>query len=209
MTTTPRPALPVMLVESKPGVGEAHRRALQAAGHRVYRCNEPGSRSFPCNGMLPDGECPLDVGAKVALLVRDHVDPRSSPYEVGVRCAARAGLPVIEAGPELLDPFESTVTTRVPVTDIAAAVDAVERAEDPLIADIRARLHGILRAVGIDPGAFECRLVYHFPRMHVVLEGPPVGCATAQAMSVRVLDAVRASARTYGTVDVSVVAKQE
>jgi hypothetical protein len=194
-----------MLVESKPGVGEAHRRALQAAGHRVHRCNEPRSRSFPCNGLLPDGECPLDVGAKVALLVRDHVDPRSSPYEVGVRCAVRAGLPVVEAGPELLDPFDAVMTTRVPPGDVAAAVDAVENAEEPLVADIRARVHGVLRSVGIDPGAFDCRLVYDFPRMHVVLEGPPVGCATAHAMSVRVLDAVRASARTYGAVDVSVL----
>jgi hypothetical protein len=73
-----------------------------------------------------------------------------------------------------------------------------------LAADVSARISGILRPLGIDPGAFVCRVEHDFPRLHVVLEGPSVDERTAQALGVRVLDAVRCAGRTYGQVDVSV-----
>ncbi|MGZ4690569.1 MAG: hypothetical protein ACXWAY_13165, partial [Acidimicrobiia bacterium] len=60
----------VLVVESEPGAAAIAIAQLEAAGHRVARCHEPGSRAFPCAGLDP-GRCPLEEDAiDVVLTVR-------------------------------------------------------------------------------------------------------------------------------------------
>ena len=108
-------SLDVLLVESHPGNGARVAGALERAGHHVHRCHEPGATGFPCTEITSPGSCPLDAGVDVALLVR-RVAPHPTDLEQGVSCALRAGLPIIEDGPTILDPFEPYLTGRVAVS---------------------------------------------------------------------------------------------
>lgn len=96
----------VLVLESDPGAAAAAVEQLEAAGHRVVRCHEPGSTAFPCAGLEADG-CPLDgEPVDVALTVRAHPHSRPTPLEDGVTCALRHKVPVVVSGRTLLDPFE-------------------------------------------------------------------------------------------------------
>jgi hypothetical protein len=104
--------LDVLVMESHPHAADEAEAALVAAGHRVHRCHEPGGHGFPCVGVIDPAACPLDRGVDVALLVRRRVAPRPTPWEGGVSCVIRAGVPLVEAGPDVLDPFERWVVAR-------------------------------------------------------------------------------------------------
>lgn len=73
---------------------------------------------------------------------------------------------------------------------------------DALAVAIGARVGPLLRAAGIDPAAVTCTVESSWPRVHVVLSGPPVPETVEQVLGVRVLDAVRTAGRTVGEVDV-------
>lgn len=196
--------LDVMVLESTPHAADAAVDQLEAAGHRAHRCHPPGARPFPCVGITDPAACPVVAGADVALLVRPRVTPRPTPSESGVRCAIRAGLPIVEDGPEILDPYERWVTARAGGNDVARAlVVTSRRAQRPLEEAIGDRIAGVLRAVAIDEATVACRVERDGPRLHVRLTGPAVGGRVKHALAVRVLDAIRASGRTYGAVDVS------
>ena len=96
----------VLVLESDPGAAATAVEQLEAAGHRVVRCHEPGTAAFPCAG-LDVGGCPLDgEPVDVALTVRAHPHSRPTPLEDGVTCALRHKVPVVVSGRTLLDPFE-------------------------------------------------------------------------------------------------------
>jgi hypothetical protein len=200
-------SLDVLIMESQRGAARAAEEALLAAGHTVHRCHEADDRGFPCVGVTRPEDCPMDQRVDVALLVRPHVDPRPTPLEEGVSCAIRAGVPLVEDGSDLLDPFDPWVAERIAteMDVVAACTLAAERALDPLRADILERLSILLTGRGVRPDQVECRLIRHGQSLAVELEVPGVvDQRLQQAMAVRVLDAVRASHRTYGEVDVHV-----
>ena len=97
----------VLVMESDPGAAQSAVEDLEAAGHRVHRCHEPGGPAFPCAGLVADA-CPLEHEAiDVVLTVRRHVLPRPSTTEDGVACALRRRIPVVVTGRTLLNPFEN------------------------------------------------------------------------------------------------------
>lgn len=195
--------LDVLLIEGQTHGADVAAAELGAAGHRVHRCFQPGDRGFPCAGITDPAGCPIDRAVDVALLVRSHVAPRPTALERGVSCAIRAGVPIVEDGPPILDPFEPWLAARTDGNVSEACVAAAGSSFDPLRHDIAARTALLLDAAGIDPASLACAIEQHFPRLLVVLSGPTVSKRLKQALAVRVLDAVRASGRTYGAVDVS------
>jgi hypothetical protein len=199
--------LDVLVMESQRGAADAAVDALVTAGHAVHRCHQADDRGFPCVGVIRPDDCPIDRRVDVALLVRPHVEPRPSPLEDGVSCAIRAGVPLVENGSDLLDPFDPWVAERVAteLDVVAACTRAAERSLDPLRADVLDRLTVLLEGKGIRPDEITCRFVRDGGSLTVELDVPaPVERRLEQAMAVRVLDAVRSSKRTYGEVDVRV-----
>jgi len=115
----------VLVVESDPGAALIAIEQLEAAGHRVRRCHEPGAPAFPCTG-LDSGHCPLEEDSiDVVLTVRGPGHARPSPLEDGATCALRRHAPVVVAGSTTLNPFEEFPITIVGVDGI---VEACERA---------------------------------------------------------------------------------
>ena len=203
--------LDVLVVGSSPRAGAAAVEALQAAGHRVHQCHDDDHRGVVCRGMTVGSTCPIDDGIDVAMLVRSRVHPRPTPFEDGIRCAIRAGLPVVEDGPEVLDPYASWVTLRMtPGADAATAcAEAAEAAHEPLRQRIEARIGPLSSSLGIDPAAVRSRVERTGTSLAVHLD-LPVGVprSATQALAVRVLDAVGSMGKTMGNVDVYVHAPE-
>lgn len=115
----------VLVVESEPGAAAIAIADLEAAGHRVKRCHEPGARAFPCAGLTP-GRCPLEHDAiDVVLTVRAHASRRPSPLEDGVTCALRRRVPVVVAGRTTIDPFAEFAVTVTGVDDVVETCERV------------------------------------------------------------------------------------
>jgi hypothetical protein len=193
--------LDVLLIESHPGDGEAAADRLTSAGHRVHRCYGDGDHTM-CVAVTDDA-CPMDTGIDVALLARGRVTPRPTASEAAVTCALRVGVPVVENGPEALDPFEPYVAVRVEDDVVAACEKGAERGFDSLRAGIRARTERSLLGAGVDPAAVDVSFVMDASHLTVELHGPEVSTAVQQALGVRVLDALRSEPRTFGQVNVT------
>lgn len=205
-------ALDVLVLENRPGAARRAEEELTAAGHRVHRCYRRGDRGFPCAAVLDPGGCPLDQHVDVALLVRDRVTPRPQPLESGVSCAIRAGIPLVEEGPDVLDPYDPWVLDRVPPGNgiVGVCERAADRSFDGLRAQVRRRIAALLHAAGILPDEVECRFELQGAALRVeLLVDAPVCRELHQALAVRVLDAVRTDRRTYGQVDVQVRGREE
>ena len=203
MTTT----LDVLLLESQSRAGDAASAVLEAAGHRVQRCFDEPSFGFPCRGMLDPRECPVERPVDVALLVRRRVAPRPTPYEGGVRCAIRAGVPIVEYGTELFDPYAPWVGTRIEsIADVVpACVAAAQQTLAPLRRAITDQIRALLDAAEVDREAVRQIIDTNGPSMVVHLHLPaPVSRSLEQALAVRVLDAVRSHGRTLGSIDVAI-----
>lgn len=191
------PPLNVLVIESRPGAAAEPIRELEAAGHHTLTCHD-GRTAVTCRGLQDQDACPLARDPDVALLVRPRVDPYTSAREAtAVVCAVRAGIPLVEAGPAHLDPYDAVVTARAVDGDVVAACEAgVDEALDTLG-------RTILHHVTSMPAT--CHVERVGRRLHVRLDlAQPVDPAEAQALAVRALDAVRACGRSYGQVDVSV-----
>ena len=202
--------LDVLLIERRPGLGTAAAARLESAGHRVHRCfSAPADRRDPTQQLVCDavteGSCPLDHGVDVAFVARSGIAVRPTVTEHGVSCSIRAGVPVVEDGSDLFDPYGPWITSRVgPDDDIASACEeAAQTGFGPLREEIRRRTHLSLLAAGIDPDEVGCRFEPDGIRLTVVLTGPPTTKAVQQALGVRVLDAIRAFKRNFGQVDVT------
>jgi len=200
--------LDVMLIESRPGVAGRTAQALEEAGCRVHRCHEPGEPSFPCAALVDPGSCPIDGHVDVALLVRPRIAPRPSAIEDGAICAIRAGIPVVEQGTDVLDPFAPWLTLRTHRDGdaLAACVKAVEFADAPLRREILQRTARLFEAAGISPVDVTVRTVRVGTGLEIHLDLPaPATRGLQHALAVRALDAVRAMRdRTVGRTDVHV-----
>jgi hypothetical protein len=199
--------LDVLIIESYRGAAAAAAHALEAAGHTTSRCHDDDSRGFPCRGVLDPADCPLDSHPDVALLVRRRIDPRPTPLEQGVSCAIRAGVPLVEVGRDVLDPYEPWLAGRVEDgADVVRACEAVGGAAlDDLQRAVMRVASPLLTGLGLSPHEVACRVEPDAARLHVHFDLPlAVGPGVEQALAVRVLDAVRAGGRTYGAVGVSV-----
>jgi len=199
--------LDVLVIGGDQIAAEVARERLEQRGHLVHRCHPVDHPGFPCVGMADSSACPLVQGVDVALLVRRGVSPRMHVDEDGARCAVRAGVPLVEDGTEVLDPFEPWVVERVGPHDDLGVV--CERAADQRFAllrmMIRERIAKLAVAAGttaidtaclIRAGGSDVAIDLHLP---VALDR-----TQQQALAVRVLDAVHASGRTYTQVDVNV-----
>lgn len=198
--------LDVLVMESHTGTADLATAALEAAGHRVHRCHEPGDREFACTELVRPGSCPLNAPIDVALLVRRGVTPTPTVLEDGMRCAIRARVPVVEDGTESLDPFEPWLGRRVVGGDVVGAVEAAaERAFEPLEREVLQRIEGLLSVAGIASERVTCRVMADWPRLLIHLDvAAAIETSVEQALAVRALDAVRSRPSTVGSVDVKV-----
>jgi hypothetical protein len=96
--------LHVLVVENEPGVADAAVAELVTAGHHVHRCHQPGAPAFPCAAVTDPRRCPLYRSIDVVLSVRDSRRV-VTPYELGVSCCVRAGVPVVTQAPFGADRF--------------------------------------------------------------------------------------------------------
>jgi hypothetical protein len=204
-------SLDVLVIESHRGAAASAVRALEAAGHRIQRCHDQDSSGFPCRGVIDPADCPLAGHADVALLVRSRVTPRPTALEQGATCAIRAGVPLVEAGPAALDPYEPWLAARV--DSAAELVATCEAACDASLAELHREVlrlcAPILFAAGILTRQAVCRIQREATGLLVQFTLPlPVSGAVKRALSVRVLDAVRSAGHTYGPTRVSVQAPE-
>ncbi len=195
-------SLDVLVVESHPGASQHQAEQLEAAGHRVHRCNEPGSDAFPCREITEPGSCPVDAGVDVALLVRRHVAPRPTDREQGISCVIRAQVPVVEDGPAVLDPYANYVATRITGDVVASCEAAAASGYDPMRSAVLERMAPLLRSAGHEVDDVECSFVRVGTDLRVHLRGPAMSADQEQALAVRAMDAINTMGRSYGRIDV-------
>jgi hypothetical protein len=185
----------VMLIESRPGVGEGVATALTEAGDRVHRCQTAEHRdaAFPCRGIEHPEECPLSRGAQVAVLVRHRISHPPTPNEHGVYCALRAGLPVVEEGPEVIDPFEPWLTSRSDGDIVGSCRAALEIAVAPWRDSVVETTSPIVAEAGIDPTLVDWSIEVGADRLHLVARGPALDRSARSRVAVRALGVVRGS----------------
>jgi hypothetical protein len=193
--------LDVLVVESHRGAAAEATTALEAAGHHVHHCFDADDEGLTCRAVRDRGSCPLDDGMDVALLVRDpHADDRPTAREIGISCAVRAHVPVAAQG-RALAAFTPFLTRRVDGDLPVDVVDTAEQGYELLRRAILQRIRTVLPCTST--AIVDCELERAGHRLIVHLRGPAVGNRAEKAAAVRVLDAVWASGRTYGQVDVS------
>jgi len=119
-------ALNVMLVESEAGVSDEAARELREAGHTTLRCHQAGDAAFPCVGISDPAACPLrSHDVDVALLVRAGTLAQPTVREDGARCALVQRVPLVVAGPMVLDPYDAYATRTVDAAgDVVGACEA-------------------------------------------------------------------------------------
>ncbi|HEY3485015.1 MAG TPA: hypothetical protein VGK49_06500 [Ilumatobacteraceae bacterium] len=114
----------VLMLESHPGVASGAVARLTEAGHTIVRC-DTADREYPCRGLAPGGQCPLDEPVDVAVLVQEA---GTAQVEPGAVCAARARIPVLEvtgAEAAVRSPLAAWVAPSGP--DLLAACERVAR----------------------------------------------------------------------------------
>jgi hypothetical protein len=198
-------ALNVLVLESERNAADAARAELAAAGHHTLRCHEPGAPAFPCNGVACDRTCPFDSEiVDVVLDVRPRPRSQPSPIEDGVSCALRRHVPVVVAGPEVLNPYADVATELIGShEDVVGA--CVRAAGAPLRAHTRAAaiaLREVLdrRDLSISPVV---RVVRRKGGLVIDVSGAgDVGDAVQSMAAVRMTGAVRAIDHDARSVDV-------
>jgi len=197
--------LDILLMESHRGLSATAEAALTSRGHRVHRCFAPHDEGFPCVAMRDPSECPVDGGLDAAMVVRRGVLARPTPLEQGVGCAIRSRVPLVEDGPDTLDPYAPWVSVRVSHGDAVAACEkgAVTESASRTIEEA---LFPLLDDAGIDRTHLRCRLARDRDRLVVhLMAGSPLDRRLTQGLAVRALDAVRSAGRgSHRTVDVQV-----
>lgn len=202
--------LNVMLLENRPGAGDDVATALADGGHAVHRCHPQGGAAFPCSALTGE-ECPLDRPLDAAVVVRQGVAPSRSVGEDGVACALRAGLPVVEVGTDVLDPYAEVISARVrsdePVEQ--ACRRAVDASLVPTREAVAAALVPFLRSRGVNPSLVDVELHAVGDDLHIglVLDGSITdGSADGTLpglLGVRALDTVRGLRRRWSSVEVA------
>jgi hypothetical protein len=204
--------LDVLLLEDRIGAGEVERTVLEAAGHRVHRCHDRNDDDgFACRGITGEGRCPLDGPIDVALLIRRR-DTRGRPALAdATRCVLRHDVPIVDEGAEADDPRTPWINQQVEPGEslVSACLHAADRAQEPLRRSIIERIRPALDAANISPDTVTTDIYREGDALIVRLGAPTDNDPRlVQALSVRVLDAVRATRTTHGRVDVHVQAEQ-
>jgi len=121
--------LNVLVLESDTGAADVAQTSLVEAGHSVVRCHESNHAAFPCNGLSDGGGCPLEgTPVDVALDVRLHARTHPTATEDGAVCALRQHVPLVVAGPDVLNPFDGFATENIDRDDdIVATVERAAR----------------------------------------------------------------------------------
>lgn len=183
----------ILVLESDAGVAASEIRRLEAAGHEVARCHEPGDPAFPCAALSDPHACPAEHGADVTLLVRAPDATEPTTLEDGVSCSIRRRIPVVVAGTGAVNPYASFAVT-AGASDVVERVEAVARGNQPGHADAaRAALTEVLDRAGVDPSTVDVR-VYRRGNDLLVSLGLPQDLESfhRQAAAVRAVGAVRA-----------------
>jgi hypothetical protein len=200
------PTLHLMVLESHPGAATHAVRRLEQAGHVIHRCHGADGPAFPCNGVADGADCPADRPIDVALVVRKGITPRPTPTEDGVSCALRAGIPLVEDGADLLDPYAPFITARVWADDNVVEVceRAVAEALRPLEDQVRASLQPFLEAAGRESDAVEVHLDAAGDVLRVHLVGDDLSSQLSGLLGVKAVDRLRELQRRWAHVEVSV-----
>ena len=198
-------SLNLLIMESHAGVADEAAQLLEAEGHSVHRCHDDTGRPFPCVGVTDTHRCPIDGPLDAAVLVRRGVAPAPTPLEDGVPCALRAGVPVIEDGTDILDPYADFVTTRVGAGEtVAQACErAIHEAVAPLERDVEAALVPFLESNGHQPGDCTVRLEPRGDLLRIHLLTDDLPSMLVSQLSVKAVDTVRAMQRAWPSIEVS------
>jgi hypothetical protein len=191
----------VLVTESDPGAADHAIARLEAAGHRVQRCHEQGSRAFPCAGL--SGTCPLEGGIDVVLDVRARTRSWPTPLEDGVSCALRQRVPVVVAGRSNLNPF-AEFGALADDGDVVAACEAAAHAALPVHGELATKaLHETLARAGLPTAGAVATVVRRDGRLRAELDVPAgAGETVRRTAEVRVLGALRAYDTYASGVDV-------
>jgi len=142
----------------------------------------------------------------VALVVRRGVSPRPTNDEDGVTCALRAGLPLVEDGSDLLDPYAPLLSARVWAGDDVS--DVVERAAQeslsPLEQELEDALGPFLRSAEREPGSVRVRAEANGRHLVLHLSGPELEGTLAGLLGVRAADRARQGTRRWDAVEVTI-----
>jgi hypothetical protein len=198
-------SLNLLIIESHPGAADRAAIELEAEGHTVHRCHDDAQHAFPCAGVKGEHGCPIDQPIDAALLVRRGVGPSPTPLEDGVPCALRAGIPVVEDGTDLLDPYDEFLTTRVRNDESVADAcrRAVVEAMEPLEAEVEAALVPFLEANGLRSEDCSVRLEPRGDLLRIHLHAAGLTPMLTGQLSVKAVDTVRAMRRTWPAIEVT------
>jgi hypothetical protein len=199
--------LNVLVLESDAGAADVAETSLVDAGHSIVRRHQPNHTAFPCNG-LAEGGCPLEgTPVDVALDVRLHARTHPTPTEDGTVCALRQHVPLVVAGPDVLNPFDGFASEMVGRDeDVVATVERAARSPLPKHSDAAARsLRAVLDARGLSVAP---RVAVYRRRGSLLVEvtgGESLDRGTKDMAAVRMLAAVRALDAHAKGVDVAFV----
>jgi hypothetical protein len=195
----------LLLIESHTGVGGPTADRLVAEGHSVHRCHD-GSATFPCVGVSDPGRCPISGPVDAVVVVRRGVCPSPTSLEDGVPCALRAGIPVVEHGTDVLDPYDDLLDARVGRTESVAdaCARAIEGALEPVHDRILAAFAPLLEANGWPADAVSVQLSARGTSLRVDLSGPATSGALGGRLAVMASDAVRDLHRRWSPVSISI-----
>lgn len=199
--------LNVLVLESERGAADVAIGELEAAGHTVLRCHEPGAPAFPCNALQGEqSQCPLRTSVvDVALTVRKRPRSQPAPQEDGVACALEAHIPLVVAGSALMNPYAPFATEVIERTyDV---VDACRRAAEAPLRRHGDRATAALVAVlgvhgitGFDP---KVEVYRRGGRLHVEVHGAEQLDQRVKSVgSVRIIGALRELDRDADGIDV-------
>lgn len=197
----------VLVLEAEAGAATEAVAELEASGHAVVRCHEPGAPAFPCVGLEQVGGCPLDgEGVDVALTVRSRGSDTPSPSEDGVVCALRARVPVLVAGGGAPNPYATLGGTEVAATGLANAIAEVVRDARPEHSRIALEaLLASLAANGATRDGANARVWRTRSGLHAVLElDESIPTKVHDIVAVRVTGALRGYDPRAAQIDVSV-----
>ena len=200
----------VLVVERKAGLGDGVVAQLDATGHEVVRCHEPGSPAFPCNALIEGESCPLDHHAvDVAMAIRGDEGGPTTEDEDGVRCAIRRQVPVMLVGNRDGASYAGWTKGEADPDDddlLAKAAAAVEAGFDPHVQAARATLRQVLSQHDLDDAAVDVEIKRRGNRLRCVLRvDAAVDPLVAQMAAVRVVVALRSLEQELDVIDVDVV----
>ena len=197
----------VLILEAEPGSANNAVAELEAEGHSVVRCHEPGQPAFPCSGLVGHDACPLlGEGVDVALTLRKFARSVPSAHEDGAACALRARVPLVAAGDPGLNPFSSLGAIEVGERNINEVLNEVVRDSRPEHSQVAlTALQASMLANGESSEGLNARVWRTKDGLHAVIEVPEAAAnRTRDLAAVRVTGALREYDSHARRIDVSV-----